>query len=141
MPAIATAPNSLRSSIASVPTLLAKLGDDESNPHWYTHKTNYVPVHDNMITYALARVGPDVVPDLLKVIKEDKDPKRRRAAVLALGYLGPPAKAAVADLEAEAKKLADREEKTQDDSWMATALERALGRINDPKAIPVEKMQ
>jgi WD40 repeat protein/HEAT repeat protein len=125
----------------AVPTLLAKLGDDESNPHWYTHKTNYVPVHDNMITYALARVGPDVVPDLLKVIKEDKDPKRRRAAVLALGYLGPPAKAAAADLEAEAKKLADKEEKSQDDQWLATALEKALGRINDPKAMPVEKME
>jgi len=125
----------------AVPVLLAKLGEDGSNPNPTLATTNYVEVSENMIAYTLAHIGPDVVPDLLRVFREDKYAHRRRAAVLALGYLGPPAKAAVADLEAEAKKLADREEKTQDDSWMATALERALGRINDPKAIPVEKMQ
>jgi WD40 repeat protein/HEAT repeat protein/predicted Ser/Thr protein kinase len=125
----------------AVPALLANLGGDESNPNWYGTATNYVEVRENMIAYTLARIGPDVVPDLLKVFKEDTDAHRRRAAVLALGYLGPPAKAAVADLESEAKKLADRQGKTQDERWLATALQRALGRISDPKAIPVEKMQ
>jgi HEAT repeat protein len=94
-----------------------------------------------MIAYTLARIGPDVVPDLLKVFKEDKDAHRRRAAVLALGFLGPPAKAAVADLEAEATQLAAKQDPTQDDRWMATALEKALGRIRDPNAIPTEKLE
>jgi HEAT repeat protein len=125
----------------AVPALLAKLGQDESNPHLYMSKTNYVPVRPNLIAYTLARVGPDVVPDLLKVFKTDKDAHRRRAAVLALGFLGPPAKAAVPDLEAEAKRLAAKEEKTTDEEWLATALERALGRIRDPKAIPVEQLE
>jgi WD40 repeat protein/HEAT repeat protein len=125
----------------AVPVLLAKLGEDRSNPNPTLVTTNYVEVSENLIAYTLAHIGPDVVPDLLKVFKEDRDAHRRRAAVLALGYLGPPAKVAVTDLEAEAKKLADREEKNQDESWMAMALQRALGRINDPNAIPVEKMQ
>jgi HEAT repeat protein len=125
----------------AVPALLAKLGEDAANPHWSTTTTNYVPVSDNAIAYTLARIGPEVVPDLLKVFKEDKDPKRRRAAVLALGYLGPAAKAAVRDLGAEAKKLADKEEKSQDEEWLEKALERALGRIGDAMAIPVEKMK
>jgi WD40 repeat protein/HEAT repeat protein len=125
----------------AVPALLAKLGKDESNPHWSTAPANYVPIHDNLAAYVLARIGPDAVPDLLKVFKTDKDAHRRRAAVLALGYLGPPAKDAVADLEAEAKKLADKEEKSNDEQWLAKALEKALGRIRDPKAIPVDKLE
>jgi eukaryotic-like serine/threonine-protein kinase len=125
----------------ALPALLAKLGQDQSNPNWYNPTTKYVAVHDNMIAYTLGRIGPDAVPDLLKVFKEDKDAHRRRAAVLALGYLGPPAKEAVADLEAEAKKLADKEEKTSDEQFLATALEKALGRIRDPNAIPIEKLE
>jgi WD40 repeat protein/HEAT repeat protein len=125
----------------AVPALLAKLGEDQSNPNWYNQGTKYVPVDENLIAYTLARVGPDVVPDLLKVFKEDKDAHRRRAAVLALGFLGPPAKAAVADFEAEAKKLAANEDQSNDDKWMATALEKALGRIRDPNAIPLEKIK
>jgi WD40 repeat protein/HEAT repeat protein len=125
----------------AVPLLLARLSKDQANPNWYNPKTNYVPVGENMMAYTLARVGPDAVPELLKVFKEDKDAHRRRAAVLALGFLGPPAKAAVADLEAEAKQLAAKEDRTQDDKWMATALEKALGRIRDPNAMPVEKME
>ena len=125
----------------AVPALLAKLAEDQSNPNITLTTTNYVEARENMIAYTLARIGPDVVPDLLKVFKEDKEAKRRRAAVLALGYLGPPAKAVVPDLESAAKKLAAKEGKTQDESWMATALQKALGRINDPNAIPVEKMQ
>jgi HEAT repeat protein len=124
----------------AVPALLAKLAEDQSNPNFTLTTTNYVEARENMIAYTLARIGPDVVPDLLKVFKEDKEAKRRRAAVLALGYLGPPAKAAVPDLESESKELADKEGKTQDESWMATALQKALGRINDSNAIPVEKM-
>jgi WD40 repeat protein/HEAT repeat protein len=125
----------------ALPALLAKLGQDQANPHWSNQTTQYVVVDDNMVAYALARIGPDAVPDLLKVVKTDKDAHRRRAAVLALGYLGPPAKDAVPDLEVEAKKLADKEEKTRDEQWLATALEKALGRIRDPKAIPVEKLE
>jgi HEAT repeat protein len=126
----------------AVPALLAQLDHDDWYPHQgYNTKTNYITVYENRVAYALGQVGPDVVPDLLKVFKEDKVEKRRRAAVLALGFLGPPAKAAVAGLEAEAKKLAVKEAKTQDEQWLARALEMALGRIRDPNAIPVEKME
>jgi HEAT repeat protein len=125
----------------AVPALLAKMGQDDANPHWYNQKTQYVPVRDNIFAYTLARVGPDVVPDLLKVFKEDRNAQRRRAAVLALGFLGPKAKAAVAALEAEAKKLAEKETKNRDEQWLATALGRALGRMRDPKALAVEKME
>ena len=125
----------------AVPALLAKLAEDQSNPNFTLTTTNYVEARENMIAYTLARIGPDAVPDLLKVFTEDKDAQRRRAAVLALGFLGPPAKAAVGDLEAEAKKLAERDDRTNDDQWLATALERALGRIRDPNAIPPEKLE
>jgi WD40 repeat protein/HEAT repeat protein len=125
----------------AVPALLAKLGEDQSNPNWTITTTNYVEARENMIAYTLARIGPDVVPDLLKVLKEDKDAHRRRAAVLALGFLGPPAKTAVADLEAEAKRLEVKQDRTNDDDWMVTALQRALGRIRDPNAIPTEKLE
>ena len=125
----------------AMPALLAKLANDRQLPGWYDSKTNYVLVHENLVAYALARVGPDAVPELRKVFQTDKDAHRRRGAVLALGFLGPPAKAAVADLETEAKKLAAKEEKTQDEQWLATALEKALGRIRDANAIPVEKME
>jgi HEAT repeat protein len=126
---------------AAAPALLARLADDESNPHWSNQNTNYVPVRENMIACTLARIGPEVVPDLLKVFKEDKDAHRQRAAVLALGFLGPKAKAALADLEAQAKKLAAKENKTKDEEWLATALDSALKRMRDPKAIPVEKLE
>jgi HEAT repeat protein len=125
----------------AIPALLTKLNQDESNPHMYTPATNYVPVDDNIVAFTLARIGPDAVPALLKVLKEDKDSHRRRAAALALGYVGPPAKAVIADLEAEAKKLADLEARTDDDDWLATALEKALGRIRDAKALPLEKLE
>ena len=67
------------------------------------------------------------MPELLKVFQTDKDAHRRRAAVLALGFLGPPAKDALPDLEAEAKKLADKEGKSHDEEWLATALDEARG--------------
>jgi HEAT repeat protein len=121
--------------------LIAKLGQDSANPHWYNPATNYVQPNENMIAYTLARIGPDAVPELRRVFREDKDAKRRRAAVLALGFLGPPAKAAVADLEAEAKKLAEQTNRNNDEEWLATALEKALARIRDPKAMPVDKLQ
>jgi hypothetical protein len=94
-----------------------------------------------MIAYAAARIGPDAVPDLLKVVKEDRDAHRRRAAVLALGFLGPPAKAAVAELEAEAKQLAGKQNPSNDEKLLATAVEKALHRIRDPNAIPVDKLE
>ncbi len=125
----------------AIPALIAKLTADESNPNWSSEPAQYVPVHDNYVAYALGRVGPDAVPDLLKVVKTDTDAHRRRAAVLALGYLGPPAKDAIADLEAEAKKLEDKGQKSRDEEWLATALDKALARIRDPKAIPVEKLE
>jgi HEAT repeat protein len=125
----------------AVPALLARLGEDTANPHWYNQTTNYVPVRENMFACTLARIGPEVVPDLLKVFREEKNAQKRRAAVLALGFLGPRAKAALAELEAEAKKLAAKEEKTRDEQWLEKALERALGRMRDPKAIAVEKME
>jgi len=125
----------------AVPTLLALLEKDDSNPNLFTQATKYVPVNQNQIDHALACIGPDVVPELLKVFKTDKDAHRRRAAVLALGYLGPGARAALADPEAEAKKLADKDEKSRDDQLLETALTKALERIRDAKTIPVEKME
>jgi WD40 repeat protein/HEAT repeat protein len=124
----------------ALPTLLAKLGEDQSDPSrgWVG---GYVQVEDNMIAYATARIGPDAVPGLLKVVKEDSDAHRRRAAVLALGFLGPPAKAAVADLEAEAKQLAGKQNPGNDEKLLATAIEKALHRIRDPNAIPVDKLE
>ena len=70
-----------------------------------------------------------------------KGPQRRRADVVALGFLGPPAKAVVADLVAEAQKLEEKEEITTDDEWLELALEKALVRIRDPKAVPVDKLE
>src|SRR5205807_1321221 len=78
-------------ALPAVPALLARLGQDQANPHVFIPKTNYVPAHSNMIAYTLARIGPDVVPDLLKVLRDEKSEVRRRAAVLALGFLGPKA--------------------------------------------------
>jgi HEAT repeat protein len=123
-----------------MPALLAHLGQDESMPN-VSNSTHYVPINDNIHTYALACFGPDAVPKLLEVFRQDRDAHRRRAAVLALGFLGPPAKAAVADLEAEAKKLEEKEEMTVDEEWLELALKKALGRIRDPKAIPVEELE
>jgi hypothetical protein len=37
--------------------------------------------------------------------------------------------------------LAEGDDRTNDDQWLATALERALGRIRDPNAIPTEKLE
>jgi WD40 repeat protein/HEAT repeat protein len=125
----------------AIPALIARLGDDQANPGFTIGRTHYVPVEDNMIAYTLARIGPDAVPELVKVFKEDRDAKRRRAAVLALGFLGPPAKAAAADLEAEATRLAAKDQRTGDENLLAKALEKALGRIRDADAMPVEKMQ
>jgi HEAT repeat protein len=124
----------------AVPALLAILGKDESYVGAF-HTRNYFIVEDNLVAYALARVGPDVVPDLLKVLRETKDVRRRRAAVVALGFLGPPAKAAVAELEAEAKKLENKDEKTQDEQFLETAVTKALERIRDTNAVPVEKLE
>jgi WD40 repeat protein/HEAT repeat protein len=121
--------------------VLAHLGQDQANPHWFNTKTNYLPPSDNIHAYILARIGPDTAPDLLKVFREDKDAQRRRAAVIALGFLGPPAKASLDVLEAEARKLEAKEEKTQDEEWLALALEKAIRRIRDPKAIPVDKLE
>jgi HEAT repeat protein len=126
---------------AAVPLLLARLGQDEANPNSFTPATKYVTVAANRTAYTLACVGPDVIPELLKVLKEDGDAQRRRAAVLALGFLGPPARAVVPDLEMEAKTLDEKEEKTRDEEWLAKAIQKALERIRNPQAIPVEKLE
>jgi hypothetical protein len=47
----------------------------------------------------------------------------------------------VSDLETEATKLAAKDQKSQDEQWLATALEKALRRIRDRNAIPVEKLE
>jgi HEAT repeat protein len=125
----------------AAPTLLAQLDRDQANPHWHNHATNYVPARNNMMAYTLARIGPDMVQDLLKVVKDDKNQHRRRAAVFALGFLGPKANSAIPALEAEAKKLADKEDKNRDEQWLEKAIDKALGRMRDPKAMPVEKME
>jgi HEAT repeat protein len=125
-----------------VPALLAQLGQDNWHPdQGISGRTKYIRLYENRIAFALAQIGPDVVPALLKVFREDTDTKRRRAAVLALGFLGPPAKAAVADLQAEAKRLAARGELARDEQWLSKALELALGRISDPNALPVDRLE
>jgi WD40 repeat protein/HEAT repeat protein len=155
----------------AMPLLLARLHQDDSNPHRYSGKTNYPPAGSNPFAYTIACMGPDAVPELLKIVRdadapqrwaaalaispfgpvaipaavwqerfEDVAAKRRRSAVLALGYLGPPAKDALPDLESLKRKIENQEEKSRDDEWLEKALERAITRIRDPKALPVEQM-
>jgi hypothetical protein len=77
---------------------------------------------------------------LLKVVREEKDAKRRRAAVMSLGYMGPPAAEVAGELEKLQKAIEDNSNATEDDRWLETALKKALGRIRDPKAKPVDEL-
>jgi WD40 repeat protein len=65
--------------------------------------------------------------------------KRQRAAVIALGFMGPPAKDALPALEALRRALA-ADENPDDNGWLATALDKAITRIGDPNAMPTEAM-
>jgi HEAT repeat protein len=87
-----------------------------------------------------AQIGEEALPELLKVYETDKDAKRRRAAVMSIGYMGPIAKSSLPKLEAEKKRIDELEEKSKDDEWLELALKKAITRISDPNAMPVEKM-
>jgi hypothetical protein len=153
----------------ALPVLLDRLDRDSANPHWSSSTTNYVPAGDNIFAYTVARIGPAALPELLKLVEAKDDPnakaalsgsgsfalgsgpvhtallaaheraaKRRRAAVIAIGFMGPPAKDALPALEALRKKLDDEEASSED--WLIKALDRAIARIRDPKALPIEQL-
>jgi hypothetical protein len=61
--------------------------------------------------------------------------KRRRAAVIALGFLGPAAKDTLPELEAL------RMQEGEHDKFMDVAFDKAIGRISDPKAVPLDQFE
>jgi WD40 repeat protein/HEAT repeat protein len=152
----------------AMPVLLPLLERDQANPHWSNTTTNYLPAGDNVFAYTVARVGPAAVPALLELVHDADGPRRQaaaaahraaagpaaaklevadaaakhrqRAAVIALGFLGPPARDAVPDLEALVKRLAAMDEQTREEEWLERAVERALGRIRNAAAAPVEQL-
>lgn len=124
----------------AVPVLLANLDKDESNPNIYYANTNYLSVRENMFAYTLARIGPEVLPELLKIMKEDKNSHRQRAAVVAVGFLGIRAKSAIPELAALTQKLAAKQELGKEDEMLKRAVDKALARIRDANALPVEKL-
>src|SRR5205085_2340917 len=81
----------------AVPTLIRLLDRDSGNPHWFSNKTQYLPAGDNIFAYALGRVGPAAVPELLKVVRDASGPARRAAVAgaAARGAGGVPAVAAI----------------------------------------------
>jgi WD40 repeat protein/HEAT repeat protein len=84
----------------------------------------------------LSSCGPIRVPGaFLRNKIEEKAENRRRAAVAALGFLGPAAKEALPELEAMRKQLED------DDQTMDKLLEKVIGRISDPKAVSLDKFR
>lgn len=124
----------------ALPILLKKLQEDEANPHWYETRTNYTGADSNIFAYTIAQIGEEALPELLKVYETDKDAKLRRAAVMSIGYMGLIAKSSLPKLEAEKKHIDELEEKSKDDEWLELALKKAITRISDPNAVPVEKM-
>jgi HEAT repeat protein len=150
----------------ALPVLLARLDQDAANAHWFDNKTNYVPAGDNMMAFTTARIGPSAIPELLKIVRDAEAPQRRaailaqgplgptrmfgtvlltrieevvqtrrRAAVIALGFLGPAAKDTLPELEAL------RMQQGEQDKFMDVALDKAIGRISDPKAVPLDQFE
>ena len=129
-----------RGAKEAMPVLIQKLGEDEANPHWAGTRTNYPSPRQNPFAYTLARIGPESLPELLKVFREDKQHKRRLAAVLAIGYMGSAAAEAVPEFEKAQKALDDKDMLSDDEQWLQTALQKAVARIRDPKALPVDEL-
>jgi WD40 repeat protein/HEAT repeat protein len=150
----------------ALPMLLARLHLDHANPSWFDEKTKYLPPGDNMFAFTIARIGPGSIPQLLEIVRDAGGPqrtaaliamscvgpihaprslvltqldkkleKRRRSAVIALGFIGPAAKEALPDLEAFRKQL------DEDDKTMDQVLEKAIARISDPKAVPLDEFE
>jgi HEAT repeat protein len=154
----------------ALPMLLNRLDHDDANANMHNSRTNYIPVDRNMYAYTVARVGPTAVPELLKLVRdadashrkavaavldgmfgvgvgpawlnkiEEKMQKRRRAAVIALGYLGPRAQIVLPDLEKLNKEISGMDRPSQQQQWMQVALTKAMARIRDSKAMPIEQM-
>jgi len=80
----------------AIPVLIDKLAEDEGNDH-------------HPVATALARIGPDALPELRRVFRESKHAAQRVAAIHALGYLGAAARQAVPDLEAALKEVQDKD--------------------------------
>jgi HEAT repeat protein len=114
----------------AVPALVAKLSQDEANPH------SSQPNQANPVALALARIGAGAVPKLRETLRESKDAQQRRGAVIALGYLGPVAKDSLADLQSALARIEAKKDPDTKEGWMRTALTNALARIRDPQARP-----
>ncbi|HKB00784.1 MAG TPA: HEAT repeat domain-containing protein, partial [Gemmataceae bacterium] len=119
----------------AMPALIQCLGQDEAHPYW---TTNNPQTRDNPFAYTLARIGKPAIPELLKVVREDKDPKRRRAAVMSLAYMGPAAAETIPELEKLLTALEQKEKTDNGDELLVTALKNALKWIQDPKAKSVD---
>jgi HEAT repeat protein len=114
---------------AALPDLM-RLAKDENGPRRRAALTAGAPL-------ALASM-----PVYLALWKDDiAAQKRQRAAVIALGYMGPPARDALPTLQALRKTFADAEVTSDEDEWLDTALAKAIARIGDPKAMSIETMQ
>ena len=113
----------------AIPLLIANLGKDFANPNWENRTTKYIPGRENPVALALARIGPAALPELRKAARDSQDVDQRRAAVIALGFLGPAAREAVPELEALQKQLEQDDESSQRDRFLARAVEKALANI------------
>jgi WD40 repeat protein/HEAT repeat protein len=106
-----------------VPTLIAKLSDDRGR---------YDPTKwSNPVAQLCATMGPAIIPELIKTFKKSKNERERRGVVIVLGYLGPAAKEIVPDLETALKKLQNKEELSDDETWMKEVLEGAIADIRN----------
>ena len=110
----------------AVPALIARLPQKPGGPAV------------SPVVIALARIGPGAIPELLRVIREDKDEGRRISAIMALEYMGPKAQEVIPELEKEQEKL-----KAKDSGWSAEkrqfaarVLKEALANIRNPNAKP-----
>jgi WD40 repeat protein/HEAT repeat protein len=122
----------------AIPVLIDKLPTDESHPNW-PNEHGYITEHGNPVAVALSRIGPAIIPDLLRTLKEGKDDHQRIGAVIALGYLGPSGKEALPELEAALKKANDSKKNDwSKDLWHlgVSALKKAIANIRNPDAKP-----
>jgi HEAT repeat protein len=125
---------------AALPVLIQKLGEDDANPNWTGTRTNYPSARDNPFAFTLARIGPPALPELMKVFRDDKDNKRRTAAVISMGFMGPGAAESLPALESALKSLDDKQSLSDDEQRLQTALKRAGERIRNPKTLPIEEL-
>jgi WD40 repeat protein/HEAT repeat protein len=122
----------------AVPVLIEKLPSDRSHSNW-PNDHGYIAEHDNPVAVALARIGPAAIPELVRTLKESKDDHQRVGAVIAVGYLGPAGKEALAELEAALKKAEGADTNDWGEDWRrlgVSALKKATANIRNPNAQP-----